>query len=317
MTTDALVIEPAASIVRVPRVTIGMPVYNGESTLAPAIEALLSQTESDLDLIISDNASTDGTEAICRDFAAHDTRVRYYRQRTNVGSVANFGFVLESAVGEYFMWAAHDDLKSPDFVATCLRGFDSPDLVLLYPLVRVVSPDGEREWVEADDIDTTGEKRLAARVRRVFRGVRLRTSIYGLVRTKSLRAVLPLPRVYASDHATLVLLALQGQFRLVPEVLMTYRMRSQYSIKSSLELYRYYNRVMEPGSQHLWKYCSFLAGALVIGRRILQMEIAARDKIALLWQVLAGLAHMEVTPRVKAYGGRMGLCSYIDPRPWR
>ncbi len=132
-----------------------------------------------------------------------------------------------------------------------------------------------------------------------------------------MRVALPLPRVYGSDHATLVLLALQGQFRLVPEVLMTYRMRSQYSIKSSLELYRYYHGVMEPGTRHLWRYSSVLAGALVIGRRILQMEIAVRDKIALLWQVLAGLVHMEVAPRVKAYGGRMGLCSYIDPRPWR
>ncbi len=156
MTTDAVVAEHTASIVRAPRVSIGLPVYNGEATLAMAIEALLSQTVSDLELIISDNASTDGTEAICRDFAARDTRVRYFRQQANLGSVANFGFVLELAAGEYFMWAAHDDLKSPDFVAACLRGFDSPDLVLLYPLVRVISPDGQREWVEAENIDTTG-----------------------------------------------------------------------------------------------------------------------------------------------------------------
>ena len=91
------------------QVSIGMPVYNGERFIREALDSLLAQTFTDFELIISDNASTDGTEAICREYAARDPRIRYVRQSENRGAAANFQFVLNEAVGEYFMWAAHDD----------------------------------------------------------------------------------------------------------------------------------------------------------------------------------------------------------------
>jgi glycosyltransferase involved in cell wall biosynthesis len=93
-----------------PQVSIGMPVFNGEPFIREALNSLLAQTYSEFELIISDNASTDGTEAICREYAAKDKRIRYVRQPTNRGALANFQFVLDEAVGEYFMWAATDDL---------------------------------------------------------------------------------------------------------------------------------------------------------------------------------------------------------------
>jgi len=94
----------------IPRVSIGMPVYNGEKFIRDALDSLLAQTFTDFELIISDNASTDDTEAICRGYAAKDARIRYVRQAENLGAAANFKFVLDEAVGEYFMWAAHDDV---------------------------------------------------------------------------------------------------------------------------------------------------------------------------------------------------------------
>lgn len=100
-----------------PFVSIGMPVYNGADVIEQAIESVLSQTFSDFELIISDNASTDGTEALCRGFAANDSRIRYIRQSTNLGAAVNFRFVLDEACGRYFMWAAADDLRSSDFLA--------------------------------------------------------------------------------------------------------------------------------------------------------------------------------------------------------
>lgn len=99
-----------------PTVSVGVPVYNGASSLRAALDSLLAQTFSDFELIISDNASTDGTEAICREYAARDSRVRYVRQATNIGSAANFKYLLEQAHGEYFMWAAGDDRRSSDFI---------------------------------------------------------------------------------------------------------------------------------------------------------------------------------------------------------
>ena len=104
-----------------PVVSIGMPVFNGEAYLAEAVQSLLGQSFQNLELIISDNGSTDGTAEICERVAAADARVRYYRQATNIGSLANFEFVFRQAKGKYFMWAAHDDIWSPTWVEELVR----------------------------------------------------------------------------------------------------------------------------------------------------------------------------------------------------
>jgi glycosyltransferase involved in cell wall biosynthesis len=92
-----------------PKMSIGMPIYNGERFLREAMDSLLAQTFSDFELIISDNASTDMTGSICREYAEKDNRIKYIRQHENIGPLANFQFVLDAAVGDYFMWAAADD----------------------------------------------------------------------------------------------------------------------------------------------------------------------------------------------------------------
>jgi glycosyltransferase involved in cell wall biosynthesis len=114
--------EPAAqlaatsSLGNTPTVSIGMPVYNGEKFIREALDSLLVQTFTDFELIISDNASTDATELICREYAARDLRIYYVRHEVNRGAPANFQFVLDKARGKYFMWAAADDVRSPDFI---------------------------------------------------------------------------------------------------------------------------------------------------------------------------------------------------------
>ena len=104
---------------KLPQVSIGMPVYNGEKFIREALDSLLAQTFTDFELIISDNASMDGTEAICREYAERDQRIRYVRQAENRGPAANFRFVLDEAVGEYFMWAAADDVWTSRFIENC------------------------------------------------------------------------------------------------------------------------------------------------------------------------------------------------------
>src|SRR5690242_3957153 len=99
-----------------PRVTIGMPVYNGGEKLRHVLQTIVGQTYKNFLLIISDNASTDVTESICRDLASRDQRVIYIRQSENIGAEANFDFVLSKAGTEHFMWAAADDLRSEDFI---------------------------------------------------------------------------------------------------------------------------------------------------------------------------------------------------------
>lgn len=109
---NAFNVATPSETAKVPQVSIGMPVCNGAEFIRVALDTLLAQTFSDFELIISDNASTDGTEAICREYSAKDVRIRYVRQVENLGATANFQLVLNEAVGEYFMWAAHDDYYS-------------------------------------------------------------------------------------------------------------------------------------------------------------------------------------------------------------
>src|ERR1700754_708341 len=104
----------------VPTISVGMPVYNGERYLRDTIGAILAQTFTDFELIISDNASTDGSSAICAEFAQRDPRIRYVRQEINRGAAANFRYVLDAARAPFFVWAGADDMRSPDFLAVNL-----------------------------------------------------------------------------------------------------------------------------------------------------------------------------------------------------
>ena len=117
--------------VHTPRVSIGLPVWNGERFLRNAIDSLLVQSFDDFELIICDNASTDSTEAICRAFIQVDSRIRYYRNDENIGLQANTARVLDLATAPYFMWASHDDLWDPSYVERMVAQLDRRDSVVL------------------------------------------------------------------------------------------------------------------------------------------------------------------------------------------
>lgn len=123
----------------IPIVSIGMPVYNGGKYVRDALNSLLKQTFRDFELIISDNASTDGTEKICREYAARDPRIRFFRQATNNGAMANFKFVLDEARGRYFMWAAHDDLWSKHYLKCSTMILDDENIDFVFPMFKLKS----------------------------------------------------------------------------------------------------------------------------------------------------------------------------------
>jgi glycosyltransferase involved in cell wall biosynthesis len=123
-----------------PTVSIGMPVYNGERYIREALDSLLAQTYTDFELIISDNASTDGTESACREYATKDARVHYIRQNENRGFASNFRFVLDKAEGNYFMWAACDDFWLPNFISECVSAMASaPSAGFVVVKYRIIS----------------------------------------------------------------------------------------------------------------------------------------------------------------------------------
>ena len=108
-----------------PKLTIGMPVYNGELFIKKAIESILAQTFTDFELIISNNSSTDSTEEICQDFVNKDNRIQLYTQEKNIGIHRNFNFLLSKANGEYFAWTAVDDYLDNDFMEKNLKILES------------------------------------------------------------------------------------------------------------------------------------------------------------------------------------------------
>src|SRR5829696_2574440 len=117
----------------VPRLTLGLPVYNGERYLAASLEALLGQTFTDFDLVISDNGSTDRTGEIARHYESIDPRVRYIHHPDNRGSTFNHNFVVDQTRGEFFKWVSHDDLYAPDLLAQCIAALDSrPEIALAH-----------------------------------------------------------------------------------------------------------------------------------------------------------------------------------------
>src|SRR5438067_1373551 len=124
------------------RVAIGMPVWNGEAFLSEAIESILAQTYGDFELVISDNASTDGTAEICRAYAQRDTRIRYIRQERIIGANPNHNELFRRSSGEYFKWAAHDDILAPEFIRECVKVLDEHDeVVLCCPATVLINED--------------------------------------------------------------------------------------------------------------------------------------------------------------------------------
>src|SRR5437868_2832321 len=129
---------------RKPLVSLAMPVYNGEAFLADAIRSCLAQDYHNFELIITDNASTDGTEKICRGFAASDSRVRYIRNERNLGAGPNFNRGFELGSGKYLKWCAADDRISPNFVSACVAVLEeNPEVVLAYGETKSIDSSGQ------------------------------------------------------------------------------------------------------------------------------------------------------------------------------
>jgi glycosyltransferase involved in cell wall biosynthesis len=201
-----------------------MPLYNAERYVREALDALLAQDYENFELIISDNASTDATESICREYAARDGRIRYGRAESNMGAVWNFRRVFELARGEYFMWAAFDDLRAPEYVSRCVAALESrPDAVMCCTGIQIIDEAG-RDIEEADfplGIRMSG-RRAATRVRAIARSLYW-YDFYGLMRRGVLAATrLPQP-TWGFDVILMLEMSLRGEVLLVPEKLFFYR----------------------------------------------------------------------------------------------
>lgn len=228
-----------------PLVSVGMPVFNGARHVAQTIESLLEQTCDDFELIISDNASTDATGAICRSFAASDPRIRYDRLPENVGAAANYNRCVDMARGRFFKWASHDDLCEPTFLEACLEGFRTgpKTAVAVHPRSRFIDESGASLHDFGRSLDTRGlpPHRRAAEV---IANVSLANPVFGLFRLEALRRTRLIDRFISSDYVLLVELALLGEIREVSEVLLLRRLHpgtSRQANRTRAEVARWFD----------------------------------------------------------------------------
>jgi glycosyltransferase involved in cell wall biosynthesis len=201
-----------------PRLTIGLPVYNGEEYLAESLDALLGQSYEDYELIITDNASTDGTPDICKRYVAADSRVSYHRLPVNIGAAGNHNHVFTLARGELFKWASHDDLYGATLLERCVEALDErPDYILAHSYNATI--DSRGRIIEPYDYRIpTDSPSAAAR----FRGLLYAPGgddFYGVIRSAALRRVRPHGSYHHADRTFVMDMAMQGRFHQVPELL--------------------------------------------------------------------------------------------------
>jgi len=207
-----------------PSVAIGLPVYNGELYLRSALESLLAQDYPDFTITICDNASTDGTQDIAREFAHSDRRVSYHRQPKNCGAADNFNevFKISDQAAEFFTWAGHDDLWEPSYISACLGALRAhPALVSCSSAIEFMDDEGKPVDVPRVSRDTSGLS-LRARVARLT--VQMGWfEIYAVTRRAALRQTRLYRNTFGGDVILSMELALQGGTKVLPEKLFRYR----------------------------------------------------------------------------------------------
>lgn len=202
-----------------PLVSIGMPVYNGARFIRESFESLLSEDYEHFELIVCDNASTDGTEAICREYAGRDNRIDYRRSAQNVGAVANFQKAADLACGKYFMWASDHDLWHRSYVSKLLAVLEAePDVSLAYARTELIDEEGAALELMEDRVDTRGMSPYA-RYTYLIRHLSRCNMFYGLIRLDALRRTRPLSDAWSPDRLTLVELNFEGPIAQIPETL--------------------------------------------------------------------------------------------------
>lgn len=229
-----------------PKVLIGIPVFNGQEFLPELLNSLLAQTFRDFEILICDNASSDRTPQICREYEQRDSRIRYIRNARNLGAIANFNRVFELSSAPLFKWAAHDDLYHEAYLEACVRLLDeNPDIVLAHTATAFIDDKGEllpfeqetgsfvdpktgrRYWA---DVPGIADSPIAVnRFWQVLTRARWGTHMFGLVRREVLQQTSLLPNFAGSDRAMLAELALLGRFRCAGEQLFLKRFHANVS----------------------------------------------------------------------------------------
>jgi glycosyltransferase involved in cell wall biosynthesis len=203
-------------------------VYNGEPFLAETLKSISAQTYGDLEILVSDNASTDGTPEIVAAAMAADPRIRYERQEVNRGGVWNWNHLVDEAGGEFFKFAAADDVMRPGFIAACVELLErgGRDVVLAYPRTQIIDERGTITQ-DLDDGQLHGDRPTPHARLNEFLRAQAAHLVYGVYRTDVLRSTRRLLPVVGNDVVLLAEMACRGRFALAGEQLFLQRRHSR------------------------------------------------------------------------------------------
>lgn len=214
-----------------PKVSIGMPAYNSAKWIGSTIDSILNQSYKNIELIISDNASTDNTQKLCEEIAKKDSRVKYYRNESNIGVSENFNAVFKYATGEYFKWTSSSDLLKETFIEKCLNVLQMrEDVVLVCPGTLLFTD--QLDDAEEYDFDVTIEdERPSDRFIHYLKDVKLNNIMNGLVRSDVLALTSLYKKYLSADVNMIAELTLYGKLVTLPEFLFCRRMDEETATK--------------------------------------------------------------------------------------
>jgi glycosyltransferase involved in cell wall biosynthesis len=288
-----------------PLVSIGVPVFNGESKLSLALDSLLDQDYPNLEIVISDNASTDSTQDICQKYALKNSCIKYSRSEKNLGVVWNFNRVFELATGKYFVWAAYDDQREKSFVSACVEGLEKdPEAVLCQSHVEIFA-EGRENILCATHLDSfEGVVGLVERYRETLIHVPA-VAIYGLMRSSAMRKTRMFRKTMGTDLAFIQDLSLYGNFIQVPKVLFNYSGRQKWNTVHQ-DYYAFTGKKKKP-----WWYLPFVVVFCDHWGRVACSPFSFKSKLRL-WSILIGYEIRRLTLRavIKVLGR---LC----PEKWK
>lgn len=259
--------------------------YNGSKHLAVSIDSLLAQTYRNIELIISDNASDDGSSETCLRYAQADARVRYSRLASNIGGVNNHNRVFDLARGDFFMWASSDDCWHPTYVQRCMEQLQSdPAVVLVYSINATMDESGQRtgQYLPGYRLDTDD---VVDRFRQLTQTDNPIEPFYGLMRSGALKSVAKMCLHPGFDRFMLAELGLLGRFRQIPEPLYSRRIHANQSVRafpSMRERYRWVN----PEARNRRFVWPFIEYAYRFAGLALRTAPGFRTKAGCLWHML-------------------------------
>ena len=289
---------------RKPRVSVGMPVYNGANFIEEALDSILDQTYSDFEVIICDNASTDRTPVICKSYSARDERIKYHRNDRNMGGANNFNRTFELSSGIYFKWAAHDDVIAEDFLAKCIEVLEGdPTVAVCSALTGSINENGELQRVWRHSMRTDSHKPHERFFDLLY--YPYRQALYGLIRSSTLQKTNLLGSFHDSDGNLLIELALHGRLVELPELLFFDRVHPEkYTVSNTTpeERAAWFNPNGNHSTFHFprWKavrgYCAALKSAPLTASERASCIAGLLRWMGARWRVLGGELKNNMIP---------------------